>query len=172
MNEEWRDIPGYEGYYQVSSCGRIRSVDRIVVLRHKYSRIVKGRLVPQSRHNSSIPYFQVALSKRNKRETRLVHQIVALVWFGPVPAGCEVRHGPNGYADNSVSNLSYGSRSDNERDKERDGTGWHTRVRRSDGVEFDSIKEAAEKTGCWGSHITSVCVGRRKTTGGYSWEYV
>jgi len=172
MCEKWRDIPDYEGYYQVSSRGRIKSVDRVVSLRHKHNRIVKGRIIPQSHHNSLIPYFQVTLHKQGKQETRLVHQIVALVWLGAVPANCEVRHGPNGYTDNSISNLSYGTRSENEKDKERDGTGWHTRVRRSDGIEFDSINEAAEKTGCHATKISAVCRGSRKTTGGYGWEYL
>lgn len=172
MCEEWRDIPDYEGYYQASSSGRIRSVDRIVSLRHKHSRIVKGRIVAQSRHNTPIPYRHVTLHKRGNQQTLLVHRVIAITWLGPVPDGCEVLHGPNGYSDNSVSNLSYGTRSDNEKDKERDGTGHHVRVKRSDGIEFDSINEAADKTGCHASRITAVCRGRRKTTGGYSWSYI
>jgi hypothetical protein len=138
----------------------------------QFTRIVKGRIIVQSRHNSPTPYNHVHLHKQNKSQCLLVHRIIALTWLGPIPPGCEVRHSVNGSLDNSVANLSYGSRADNERDKERDGSGWHTRVRRSDGREFASINEAAKQSGCHASTITAVCRGRRKSTGGYGWSYV
>lgn len=172
MKEAWRDIPGYEGYYQASTLGRIRSVDRVVLRNGKFPVRWRGRIVVQFHHNSSTPYFKVSLNKQNCQKSWLVHQLVMLTWVGSVPLGFEVRHSGNGYADNSLYNLSYGSRSDNEKDKERDGTGRHTKVRRSDGVEFASINEAAKQTDCWASKITAVCRGWRKTAGGYGWVYI
>lgn len=170
MRECWRDIPDFEGYYEASTLGRIRSVDRIVGCACNSVRAVKGHITPQHSHNTPIPYRAVNLHRQGNHYTALVHRLVAITWLGPVPPGYEVRHGENGFADNSVSNLCYGTRSDNEKDKIRDGTRCK-RVKRSDGAEFDSILEAAEHSGCHASRITAVCKGSRKTTGGYGWTY-
>jgi hypothetical protein len=114
----------------------------------------------------------VDLSKNGNQRTILVHRLVAAAWIGPRPDGQQVRHGPNGVSDNSVSNLCYGTLSENQKDRRRDGTHRGRRVRRSDGVEFINMHVAAEETGCRYSHIWDVCNGRRKTAGSYGWEYV
>lgn len=174
MPEAWRDIPGYEGYYQASTLGRIRSVDRVVA-GLCCSRITKGRILAQFRRfhgKSAIPYYYVDLCKQGTENDRAVHRLVALTWIGPVPLGCEVRHGPAGSLVNAVNNLCYGTRSDNEYDKKRDGTGGHRPVRRSDGIEFVGIREAARFSNCTGSRICAVCKGRMKTAGGYGWVYI
>ena len=56
------------------------------------------------------------------RKTATVHSLVAEAWLGPVPEGMEVLHGPAGKQDNSIDNLSYGTRCQNHHDKKRDGT--------------------------------------------------
>ena len=171
MCEEWRDIPGFEGYYQASTLGRIRSVDRVVPWSGWGGvRTCKGQILTQC-WCSHYPYKVVAPSKQGKQSTAYVHRLVAAAWLGPVPAGCQVRHGENGYADNSVSNLSYGTRKDNERDKIRDGTSLRKRVKRSDGVEFASLSEAAEQSDCHIGHVCHVCRGSRKSAGGYGGAY-
>lgn len=174
MKEDWRDIPGYEGYYQASMLGRIRSVDRIVS-RGQSGYRVKGRIVAQFcrlHGKSAIPYYCTNLSKQGRNESVRVHRLVALTWLGSIPPGCEVRYGSAGSLVNALSNLCYGSRTDNEGDKVRDGTGWHRRVKRNDGMEFASIRIAAKETGCHEGHISQVCRGDGKTAGGYGWSYV
>jgi hypothetical protein len=138
----------------------------------RFWRTVKGRIVKQHFHNSPIPYYCVNLQKQNKSKCFLVHRLIVITWIGPFPPGCETRHGSNGSLDNSICNLSYGTRSENELDKERDGTGFHTCVRRSDGIEFDSINNAAKQSGCQATHISAVCQGKRNSAGGFSWTYI
>ena len=167
---EWRDVVGYEGLYQVSSDGRIRSLDRIVPHSRYGQQFVAGRMLspqPSGRHE----YLHVRLSKEGKTRTLVLHRLVALAFLGTCPHGKQVRHGNKGGSDNSVGNLSYGSKSDNELDKRRDGTSGGVRVIRSDGVEFDSLSIAAEETGCHRNSICDACKGRQKTAGGFSWEY-
>ena len=101
--EEWRDIPGYEGLYQVSSIGRVRS---FVSWRGKVDRIMVG-----SRHSDG--YWQVSLRKGGKRTTRKVHVFVLAAFVGPVPNGMEINHINGNKQDNRLENLEYCSRSEN-----------------------------------------------------------
>jgi len=168
--ERWRDVVGYEGHYQVSDLGRVRSVDRVVPHgRHGTMKLVGKirRSVPDSKSG----HLSVKLCKEGVPTLVYVHRLVLAAWVSPCPDGCEVCHGPNGVADNSISNLSYGTRSENHLDKRRDGTNRGRRVARSDGVEFASMYEAAEESNCHSQSIWAVCKGKRKTSGGYGWRY-
>jgi len=111
--EIWKDIPGYEGRYQVSDAGRVRSVDRPVrVVCHGVDtvRVAQGKVLRPGRNNSG--HVTVALGRGN---SRLVHQLVLEAFVGQCPNGCEVLHLNHQPADNRLSNLSYGTRSENLR---------------------------------------------------------
>lgn len=169
MKEQWRDIPGYVGFYQVSDQGRVRSVDRAVKYRGGLSKR-KGRILKAAASHSG--HLAVSLWRAGVGRTKLIHQLVMLAWIGPRPDGQEVRHGPSGHLDNSVGNLLYGTHKDNLLDMYRDKTHCGKTVRRSDGVEFPSMHVAARKTYCRHQEIWGVCNSRRKTAGGFGWEYV
>jgi hypothetical protein len=96
--ERWLPVPGYEGFYEVSDLGRVRSLAR----QGTYGRTLKP--IPDS-HG----YLRVVLSCDKRRRGRYVHQLVLLAFIGPCPTGHEVRHGPAGKLDNRLSNLSYGT---------------------------------------------------------------
>lgn len=119
--EVWRDIPGYEGAYQVSSLGRVRSLDRIVESKSKngksYTRFSAGRLISPSKVKE---YARVNLYPGDV--CFLVHRLVASAFLGPCPEGQEVRHLNGDATDNSAANLAYGSHVENEADKVRHGT--------------------------------------------------
>ena len=112
MTELWQPIAGYEGLYDISNWGRVRSM---------HSRTASGpRILRQS--FSSHGYLQVNLCKNGKPKTFDVHRLVAQTFLGPCPAGQVVRHGTAGMLDNSVQNLCYGSHQQNFQDRRRDGT--------------------------------------------------
>lgn len=117
--ECWLPVPGYEGLYEVSDRGRIWSVPR-----QRWTGIgwaaAGGIVLRQSPDRDG--YMQVGLSAQNRNRTRKVHQLVMLAHAGPCPEGQEVLHGPGGKLDNSLPNLSYGTRAENCADKMRDGT--------------------------------------------------
>ena len=171
MKEQWRDVVGYSGYYEVSNLGRVRSVDRIIPYVNGTPRKLKGRIL-QSNPTGRYGHLAVNLSKKGTTHTITVHQLVAATWIGPCPDGQQVRHGLNGVTDNSISNLCYGTRSEDGLDRRRDGTHGGKAVRRSDGIEFINMRVAAEETGCEYQNIWAVCNGRLKTTGGYGWDYI
>ncbi len=144
VSEIWRNIPGYGGYYQASTLGRVRSVDRVVTDKNGYKKRIKGYLRIQ-RVNNRGGYKMVSLSKNGKNIYYQVHKLIMLTFVGPRPAGQQIRHGSNGSLDNSVANLCYGTSSQDGLDKRRDGTHTGRAVIRSDGIYFESMAIAAEK---------------------------
>lgn len=126
MEEEvWRDIPGYEGRYQASSLGRIRSIDRTVTQIGRWGRPFTRRLkgqVLRPASNKYNPHLYVVL--RHGSAGSPVHQLVAAAFHGPCPAGCEVRHLDGDALNNRADNLCYGSRTENILDVFRVGRPW------------------------------------------------
>lgn len=108
--EVWKDIPGYEGKYQASNLGRVRSVD------HYVTRLVKGRVLRPRIRKEGYPI--VTISGAGPKD---VHQLVALAFLGPKEDGKQVRHLDGDKLNPSADNLAYGSQADNERDKFRYG---------------------------------------------------
>src|SRR5271157_2701204 len=115
--ETWKDIPGYENFYQASDLGRIRSVSRVIVQKCSRNFTFKGRILNQSLSNG---YWHVGTTVDGKHEHHYVHELVALTFIGPRPKGQQVRHGNKGSQCNEALNLSYGTRKENAEDKKRD----------------------------------------------------
>lgn len=93
QTEEWRDVPGYEGLYQVSNCGRVRSF-------HRDGCILQPSPNPKG-------YLNLTLSKHGVQETATVHKLVALAFIGQCPEGCEINHIDLDKSNNVPSNLEY-----------------------------------------------------------------
>lgn len=105
-DEEWRPVPDWPGY-QVSSVGRVLSLKRgEPLLMTMY--LVRG-------------YRRVSLSKPGGRRLAGVHSLVAAAFIGPRPDGLEIRHLNGDPLDNVVTNLTYGTRSENMQDRLRHG---------------------------------------------------
>lgn len=111
MTEEWRAVVGYEGLYEVSSLGRVRSLDRTVPYSGGTPRRVKGREIRCEPNANGYP--RVSLSGR---KFKLIHVLVAEAFLGPKPELCEVRHLNGNRADPRLSNLAYGTQSENAHD--------------------------------------------------------
>ena len=123
-DEEWRPVLGYEGIYEASSRGRIRSIDRIFPTKVGTLTKRKGRILA-IRHTPG-GHAEVKLSKNCNPKTRLVHQLVCESFYGPRPKGMEVRHLNDIPSDNRVQNLRWGTRSENGRDRVRNGIEWQS----------------------------------------------
>ena len=112
---EWKDIPGYEGLYQASSDGNIRTVEGKVTssarfpVRHWKSRVMKGR------GDSYSPGKRVTLWKNGGKKEFLVARLVATTFLGDPPEGYTVNHMDGNRMNNRVDNLEWLSIGDNIR---------------------------------------------------------
>lgn len=125
-NERWLDVPNYEGYYQASNSGQVRSVDRWVINSSKGGKALRHGKLLHGGVNGRYLYAQLRMSKSDpnyRPSTQLaIHQIVAMTFFGPCPEGYVVCHVNDIGNDNRVENLYYGTPQDNAEDSRRHGT--------------------------------------------------
>lgn len=105
MEEIWKDIPNYEGLYQVSDLGNVRSLDRVVKGKAGCKKRIKGKVLKRNLDKSGYPH--VNLSKDSKLKTFTVHQLVCICFLNHKPNGCKmvVDHINEIRTDNRVSNL-------------------------------------------------------------------
>lgn len=114
-NEEWRDIVGYEGIYQVSNLGRVKSLARMVANRHDRQSYVRA-CIRQPNAGGTAGYPKVELAKDGVITTVAMHILVANA-FIPNPLGLEfVHHKDEDKANPRADNLEWKSRGDNVRD--------------------------------------------------------
>lgn len=119
MTEEWVPVKGWEGFFEVSDLGRVRSLDRETVRSDGRTYRLKGRVKKTGVNSQGYP--QVRLSNPDKREVRTVHTLVAEHFCGGRESGMEVCHWNGVKTDCRASNLRWGTRSDNALDKQRHG---------------------------------------------------
>lgn len=124
--ERWRPVPGYEGLYDVSDHGRVRSHHR------EPNTLLRQSKTPR--------YLTVGLAKNGERRMWHVHRLVLLAFVGPLPEGMQSRHLDGDETNNHLSNLTYGTVSQNVLDKVRHGTyrnGQNTKTECIRGHAFD-----------------------------------
>lgn len=177
-HEEWRDVVGFEGSYQVSNIGRVRSLDRTITCKNGQTQFYKGRILkPYLGKNG---YYSVNI----KGTPRLVHRLVAEA-FLPTPTDeqTHVDHIDGDKTNNHVSNLRFCTAWENiqfainlgslDLDAARKRGGAATRNRipliRSDGKRFRSIREAAKAIGRNESTL-SIVIRRGGKSNGYSFK--
>lgn len=137
MKELWQPIPGWEGLYEVSDQGRVRSLDRPVRCEGGGTRIYPGSRLTLSPDKDG--YQRVDLSKENRRSTKRVHWIVLTTFVGPCPDGMECRHLNGIRDDNRLENLKWDTHASNIADKAMHGTNQASKKLTEDNVRY--IKE-------------------------------
>ena len=175
IEEIWKDVKGYEGRYQVSNFGNVRSLNHFVKNGHG-RRIVYGRILKP--YKSSHGYLSVYLGK-NMRHCS-VHRLVAMA-FIPNPNNLpEVNHKDENKANNVYTNLEWCNHSYNalygtcqERLRTYKNVPVYMIDKKTNNIlkRFNSMKIAMEMTGVNKATISMVCRGICKTGGGYIWKY-
>lgn len=171
MQELWLPVVGYEGLYEVSDQGRVKSVDRLKKSKGGSQCVWRGRVLTQFKRTR---YWSVRLSRENKAVNCHVHHLVARAFLGEKPEGQIVLHGAGGSSDNSLANLSYGTHKQNSLDKHRDGTylwGESTHCSKLTAAQVRQIREMAAAGAlqqflaqAFGVHQTAIsAIIRRKT---------
>ena len=114
--ERWRPVPGYEGSYEVSDLGRVRSLDR----RDGRGHVRRGKLLAP--RTTTRNHRSVALYRDCVRADVQVHHLVLEAFVGPRPDGLEGCHWNDDPTDNRLVNLRWDTRSQNTADSVRNGT--------------------------------------------------
>ena len=174
--EIWADILGYEGLYQASNLGRIRSLNRMVKHSDGHLKRMEGTIIQPCISNTG--YQRVCLSKDGKKKKFGVHRLVWEAFNGKIPNGLVVNHINECKTDNRLENLNLMTPKENV----NWGTG-HERSAKAQSkhvvgydyegnavVAFTSVKDA-EKEGYDHSNIAKCCRGKRPTHKGLHWKY-
>lgn len=117
--ERWLPVPDWEGWYEVSDRGSVRSLNRIQMTRCGLRRYSGKVLKPCLRRDG---YLCVTLARPGEQRQYTIHSLILTAFTEPRPEGQEGRHGPGGKHDNSLGNLCWGTKSENAMDRLRDGT--------------------------------------------------
>ena len=195
--EEWRDIRGYEGKYQVSNLGRVKS------LKDTHGNYREKILKPRNSHE----YLSVVLCKNSKSKTYTIHRLVAMHFIENPNNYPEVNHKDENKQNNRVENLewcdrkyncNYGTYNKRLSEKRKDYKHTkETKKRMSEkrkgsknpasrkvqcittGKKFNTRKEASEYYNVNLSSITLCCQGKYKSAGEHSitgeklgWKYI
>ncbi|WP_448677289.1 NUMOD4 motif-containing HNH endonuclease [Delftia acidovorans] len=119
MTEQWKPIAGYEGFYEISTLGRVRSLPRI----DSIGRARKGRMKATPIDRTSTGYRFARLSKDGIAKKLVVHVLVLETFVGPRPSpAMEACHGDGDRANPVLSNLRWDTAKGNAADKRRHGT--------------------------------------------------
>lgn len=119
VSETWKPVPGYEGAYEVSDLGRVRSVEHFVPRVGRWGETQSLR-VPARAKTAWVAengYLRVGLSKGGRGHRADIHRLVAAAFLGPCLDGLQVRHLNGLPTDNRLSNLQYGTVAENAADR-------------------------------------------------------
>lgn len=105
--ERWADIEKYEGYYQISNYGNVKSLDRTVIQKNKYGmemvRLLKGVLLTPTDNGNG--YLIIGLTKDGFRKNHYIHRLVAHHFVKPIPDGYVTNHKDYNTYNNYYKNL-------------------------------------------------------------------
>ena len=158
--EHWKDVPGFEGLYQVSDQGRVRNVKR--------GKVLKPRTTPNG-------YQNVVIYRNGEPKALGVHRLVALAFIPNPGDKPEVNHRNGVKTDNHLTNLEWSTRSENQRHRydvlgKRQTNGKPVLCEET-GETFATATAAAEALKLNRSAVTMCCLGHRKTTNNLHFKF-
>ena len=170
MREEWADIEGYEGLYQISTHGRVKNV-------------AKSRLLKPCKHRTG--YLTVMLYKNGAYKRVLIHRLVASAFLPKDSSTYLVNHKDENKENNILENLEWCTR---EYNMNYGDLGKRLSIKRGSGARnkkpvcqidmngeiiqvWESIASASRNTGTARTSIYECCRGIHKTANGFKWEY-
>lgn len=164
MKEVWKDIEAYEGLYQISNLGRVKSLYTNTIL--KGCKDKKG-------------YLKVILCKNSIKSTKKFHRLVAESFIPNPENKPEVNHIDEDKTNNKVSNLEWMTTKENSNHGTRNERVSKaksipiiaTNIKTYESTEFYGTNECARQLGLNQSNITAVLKGKRKKVGGYTFKY-
>lgn len=185
--EIWKDIKNYEGLYQVSNLGRVKSLDRKVKTGIKYNdyKIAKGKILKLNQKRNG--YLTVDLSKENKVKTITVHRLVALNFIPNPKNKEEINHINCKKYDNRVENLEWVTSEENKEHAKLNKLYYNPKRKQVRCKQTNTTFESSYNAGEWlnnnkfknskntaviANKIRMCCNNKQKVAYGYTWEFV
>lgn len=169
--EIWKDIEGYEGLYQVSSYGRVKSLEKIVIRGNGRPQTWKERILKTAKDSGG--HLMVRLCKEGRGKSQRIHRLVADAFLGERIDDMTVHHKDHNPLNNTIENLELITK--NEHDL------MHSTEKKKEVYQYtlanelvkvwNSTSDAWREGGYDCSHISNCCYGIRKTHKGYRWSY-
>ena len=178
MSEEWRDVVGYEGLYQVSSEGRVKSLERKLPHWRGGEQIKKERILKPGADRGG--YLRVCLYAGGKQKMFAVHRLVCQAFHDNPDNKPEVNHVNEDKTDNRACNLEWSTRRENNNHGTRNTraakalskpVGQYTRDGELVKI-WPSTMEVQRQTGFSQGHICKAANGKCKQAYGFRWKYV
>lgn len=172
--EQWKDIKGYKSYYQISNKGNVKSLDRIIYDDYNGNRTFKGLVMVPGVVNGG--YLDIKLSKNNTLTHFKIHTLVANAFIPNLFNKPCVNHKDGNKLNNNVDNLEWVTYSENMLHAYDIGLLKRKQVLMSTKngkplLVFSSLREASRELNIYISSISECCNGKRKTAGGYKWQF-
>lgn len=120
--EVWKSVIGYEGFYEVSNCGRVRSLDRICYSDKRSKQFQKGKVLKYKINKKRENRCTVSLCKNGKSKYFYVSRLVLEAFIGPAKNNQEAAHWDGNTLNNNLNNLRWATHLENLIDKKRHGT--------------------------------------------------
>lgn len=177
FEEIWKPVQGFEGLYEVSNMGRVRSVDKYDAI----GRFYRGKVLSPKKGTG---YLHVILWKERTQTSVYIHRLVAFAfpeicgeWFD----GAQVNHKNEITSDNRAENiewvpvsynLTYGTRLNRITAKTKKRVAQIDLETKKTMKTYKSQSEAAKAVGCKQGGISNCCLGKANTAGGYGWRFI
>lgn len=179
--EEWRDIDGYVGYYQISNNGRVKSIDRVIIRSNNKKQTFKERIIRPAKSPNG--YLSVSLFKNGKGKQHTIHSLVATAFLANKNE-C-INHIDGNKENNCVDNLEWCTYSENLYHANKLGLVKHKSRYGKDNSNAKSVVQTlngrivkiwdsmadAERNGFSVKSISNCCRGESNSHKGYGWRY-
>ena len=174
-NEVWKDISEYQGKYQVSNFGRVKSLGND---KGRKEKILKHNLIIIHCKNRDYIQHRIRLWKNGKEKRIFIHRLVYQTFIGEIPNGYQIDHRDNNPQNNKLENLQLLTHSENNKKRFIDNPNCSCGLPKkkiiclNNNTIYESINEASIKLNLDASHICNVLREKLNHAKGYKFRYI